>query len=273
MKFVQFAGLGSLIHHPSRAREWPLGKKLKAIKAHGFAGVSGRLDDAIASVASQQGLFTIGQIFPTSPAEFRPLLMAQKAFGALDVSVELGTHDTTPAEAVKWWIRLEAEAAKLDVPVSLETHRDTVTETPEKLFEVAERYEKATGRTLRLTWDFSHLGVVKHLRTGQFVERLLARPDLIQAANLFHFRPFNSHHAQLPVTNKGKVTPEVCDFLDFTQEVMHLWKVAPENRQRTLYACPALGAKGGYALTNFPPVWPDAIILSEELRSRWAKAR
>ena len=273
MKFAQFAGFWTLLHHPSRSREWSLDRKLRTIKQAGFTGVSGRLDDAIASVAAQRGLFTIGQIFPATAAEFLPLLQVQKQLGAHEVTVEFGTHDTSATDAVNGWIRLETEARRLGLTVSLETHRDTVTETPEKVFDLADRYEKRTGRILRLTWDFSHLGVVKHLRTGQFVERLLARPELIQNATLFHFRPFSSHHAQVPVTYKGKLTAEVIDYLDFAQEVMHLWKVAPANKQRTLYGCPALGPKGSYALTNFPPVWPDALVLSSELNKRWQQAR
>lgn len=273
MKFAPFAGLWTLLHHPSRSGEWSLDRKLKTIKSAGFSGVCGRLDDAIASVAAQRELFTIGQIFPTTADEFLPLLKAQKQFGAHEVTVELGTHETTAKDALAGWIRLETEARKLGLSVSLETHRDTVTETPEKVFDLADRYEKRTGRILRLTWDFSHLGVVKHLRTGQFVERLLARPELIQNATLFHFRPFSSHHAQVPVTYKGRLTPEATDYLDFAQEVMHLWKVAPTNKQRTLYGCPALGPKGSYALSNFPAVWPDALILGEELEKRWHLAR
>lgn len=273
MKFVQFVGLWTLAHHPSRAQEWSLSRKFSALKTAGFSGVCARLDAAIASLAQLHELSVIGMVFPDDPAEFPQLLRTQKEFGAGHVTVQLGSHDTTPAEAVKRWIKLEREAEKLGLSVSLETHRDSVTETPEKLFELADRYQKLTDKRLNLSWDFSHLGVVKHLHTGQYVERLLARPDLVQQADHFLFRPFSSHHAQLPVTHKGELTPEVRDYLDFAQEVMHLWKAAPENNDRTFFACPSLGPKGGYALSNFPPVWPDALVLSEELQKRWQKAR
>lgn len=273
MKLVQFAGLWTLVNHPARQREWSIVQKLRAVKAAGFAGICARLDASIAYVAAKQGLFTIGLVFPDDPAEFASLLSAQKSFGAEHVDVQLAAHDTTPAHAVKKWIRLEKEAEKLGLIVSLETHRDTITETPEKLFELADRYFDQMGRPLRLTWDFSHLAVVKHLHTGNFVARLLARPDLVQHATQFHFRPFNGHHAQLPVTHRGKLTPEICDYLDFAQEVMHIWKIAPRNRERTMLACPELGPPGGYALSGFPPVWPDAIVLSQELTKCWQRAR
>lgn len=273
MKFVQFAGLWTLVHHPSRQKEWALDHKLRAIKSAGFAGICARLDAPIASLAQGHELFSIALTFPDSPSEFPQLLKTQKAFGAQHVSVQLGTHETPPAEALKRWLRLEKEADKLEIDVSLETHRDSVTETPEKLIELADRYEEATGKTLKLTWDFSHFGVSKHLPSGQFVDRLLSRPQLVQHATIFQFRPFNSHHAQLPVTHKGELTPEVLDYLEFAQEVMHLWKIAPRNKDRDMLACPSLGPKGGYALSNFPAVWPDALRLSAELNARWAKAR
>lgn len=272
MKLTQFAGLWTLAHHPSRERDWTLERKLRTIKACGFGGVCARLDIAIASLARANGLFAIGLIFPDDPAEFHQLLRTQKEFGAIHVSVQLGSHATSPVDAVRKWIRLENEAEKLGLIISLETHRDSATETPDKLFEVADRYEKQTRRTIQLTWDFSHFGVVKHLPTGQLVERLLIRPDLIQNATQFLFRPFNRHHAQLPVSNKGDLTPEVIDYLGFAQEVMRVWKSSSRNEDREMLACPSLGPKSGYALSNFPAVWPDALRLSEQLTKRWQKA-
>ncbi len=273
MKFAQIAGLWTLAHHPTRESEWSIDRKLRAIKAAGFVGVCAPLDAAIASLAHQHGLLVISVIFPESAEDASRLLLVQKEFGAKQVNVQLGTHTTTPADAVRSWIKLENEAEKLGIELSLETHRDSATETPEKVEEMAARYEKSTGRRLRLTWDFSHLGVVKHLHTGQYVERLLMRPELIQHASQLHFRPFNRHHAQLPVTHKGKLTPETRDYLSFVTDVLRVWKSAPQNKERTLLACPLLGPKGSYALSNFPPVWSDALVLSEELGKCWSGAK
>jgi hypothetical protein len=273
MKFVQFAGLWTLVNHPTRERDWSLEQKFRAIKAAGFGGVCARLDTVTARLARRHSLFAIGQIFPEIPAEFEALLRAQKMAGASQVNVQLGSHDTTAKEAVRKWIRLEQVADGLEIAVSLETHRDSVSESPEKLFELADRYQNETGRLLRLTWDFSHFAIAKHLHPGEWAERLLTRPELVQHAAQFLFRPFNAHHAQLPVTRQKKLTPETLDYLDFAQEVMRLWKAAAGNRERTLLACPELGPLGGYALSGFPPVWPDAIVLSRELAKRWDKAR
>lgn len=271
MNFVQFAGLWTLVHHPSRQQEWTLDRKISAIKAAGFGGVCARLDLPIASLARENGLFMVGLIFPDDPAEFSRLVRTQKEFGAVHVNVQLGSHTTSPTDAVKRWIQLENEAEKHGLIVSLETHRDSVTETPEKLFALADQYEKRTRRTLRITWDFSHFGMVKHLHSGQYVERLLVRPELIQNAVQFHFRPFNRHHAQIPVTDRGELTPEAVDYLKFVQQVMKIWKASPQNRGREMLGCPSLGPKSGYALSNFPEVWPEALELAAQLTQRWAQ--
>src|ERR1700686_78090 len=58
-----------------------------------------------------------------------------------------------------------------------------------------------------------HLAVVKHLVSEIYVERLLVRPDLIQGSQQFHFRPFNGHHCQVPVTRgDGSLTQEINDW-------------------------------------------------------------
>jgi hypothetical protein len=273
MKFEQFVDFWTLLHHPSRQREWSLEQKFRAIKKAGFKAICAPLDAGLASMASDHGLVAVGMIFPDTRVNLSKLLRAQKEFGVADVHVQLGEHDTTPADALKTWLRLEEEAEKLGLEISLSVHRDSVTETPEKLYEFADRYLKSSKKQVRLAWDFSHWGVVKHLRAGNFVERLLARPELVQAAKYIYFRPFNSHHAQLPVTNRGELTPELRDYIKFVEEVMQVWKAAPQNQDRVLFGCPSLGPKGGYALSNFPAVWPDALALSAELNMCWRRQR
>jgi len=135
---------------------------------------------------------------------------------------------------VKHWLRLEREAEKVGgVVVSLEVHRDTCTETPEKTYEIAERYHKATGRMIKMNFDFSHLAVVKHLSPDNYIERLLDHPELVQNSEQCHFRPFNGHHCQVPVTYRGALTPEAKSYLKFVVALLKLWKKAPRNAATT----------------------------------------
>ena len=69
---------------------------------------------------------------------------------------------------------------------AIEVHRDTCTETPEKVYEIAALYQKATGKKIRFCFDFSHIAVVKHL-SPPYADRLLVRPDLVQLSRQVHY--------------------------------------------------------------------------------------
>ncbi|MEJ1971784.1 MAG: hypothetical protein WDM96_04610 [Lacunisphaera sp.] len=209
MPIAHIASLWSLMGHPSRRREWSLERKIRAIAAAGFDGLAARLTPEHHRLADRHGLeHLLGYVSSGDPDEFAALLRAQKEGGARHINVQLANHDTPPAVAVKHWRRLEREAERLGgLVVSLEVHRDTCTETPEKTYEIAERYAQATGGLIRFTFDFSHLACVKHLAPAHFASRLLTHPRLIQHSDQCHFRPFNGHHCQVPVTRRGALTP------------------------------------------------------------------
>ncbi|MGH8020323.1 MAG: sugar phosphate isomerase/epimerase family protein [Opitutaceae bacterium] len=277
-KIAHIANLWSLVGHPSPAREWPLERKIKAVAAAGFDGITSALTPDHRRFAEKHGLkHLLGFISSSDPERFGPMIREQKENGAVHINVQMDDDDTPPAIATKHWLRFEREAEKIGgVVVSLEVHRDTCTETPEKTYEIADRYHRATGRLIKLNFDFSHLAVVKHLGPGNYVERLLVHPELVQHSEQCHFRPFNGHHCQVPVTHRGQLTPEVKSYLDFAYAVMKLWKSAPQNADRTLYACPEMGpiweGGAGYNITGLPPAWKDAAILRGELAKRWRRA-
>lgn len=261
--------------HPSPTKEWSLERKIRAVADAGFDGIAARLTPEHRRLAEKHGLkHLLGYISSSTPREFAEAIRAQKEGGAVHINVQMDDHSTPPTIAVADWLHMEREAERIGgVVVSLEVHRDTCTETPEKTYEIAERYHKATGRLLKFTFDFSHIACVKHLAPADFAERLLVNHPLIQHAEQFHFRPFNGHHCQVPVTHRGALTREVRDYLGFARELMRVWKAAPENARRTLFACPEMGPyDGGYNVTGFPPAWPDAVILRNELKKLWPKA-
>ncbi|MCS6244838.1 MAG: xylose isomerase [Opitutus sp.] len=265
------ATLWTLVEHPGPGRrEWTLARKLRAMREAGFAAVCTVFDETLAATVRAEGLEPVALIFGRDPADYPALIASVVRSGATLANVQLMGHDLPAAESLRRWLALERRATDSGFELSLETHRDTITETPEKIFALAERYEQKTGRLLRLTWDFSHLAVVKHIDPATVAERYLKRTDLIAHATQFHFRPFNAHHVQIPVTRRGARTPEIVPYLDFATTVMQLWKTAPANRTRTCYACPELGpVLGGYGLSTFPSSWPDAIRLQRELEARW----
>lgn len=267
------ANLWTLMGYPSRESEWTLDQKLAAIREAGFDGVCWAPSEELYEGARRHGLIFVGGMAPRSAAEFPPLLADLQRWGAHHVNVQLGAHDTPANKALSMTLTLMDQARRFGLMPAIESHRGTCTETPEKTYALADAYQQATGELLPISWDFSHFAVVKHLTADEFIERLLERPDLIANPQQFHFRPFNGHHVQVPITNsRGELTAEVQDWLPFAETVLRLWLQESGESGREIFICPELGgAEGGYALSTFPDPWEDAKVLREQIDRLWAR--
>ncbi len=268
----QIVNLWTLVWYPSREGEWPLERKLAAVKEAGFDGFTDRLTPEHARLADDLGLQRVGYFSSGKAGEFKALLEQQLAAGARHVNVQLADHDTPTSEAVQLAQELMAAGRVAGVEPSIEVHRDTCTETPEKAYALADAYQQATGELLSMTWDYSHLAVVKHL-LPPFWDRLGVRLDLLQHACQFHFRPFNGHHCQVPVTDgHGQLTPEFLDYAPFVEKVMETW-LAAAPPGRVMFAVPEMGPLWlGYNLHGLPNSWEDAQVLRVELEKYWQRA-
>lgn len=269
----QFANLWTLMGHPSRQHEWTLDEKLCAIQKAGFDGVCWAPSPELTEGARRYGLIFVGGMASADAAEFPQLLDDLKRSGTVQVNVQLGTDAMLTAEALSLCMELMRQARALDLQPVIETHRGTCTETPEKMYALADAYEHATGEMLPISWDFSHFAVVKHLLPENFAEKLLLRPALIQHAQHFHLRPFNGHHAQVAITDgNGRLTQEVVDWLPFAEATLTCWLEGNRNSERELFVCPELGpVQGGYALSTFPASWEDAKVLRAEIDRLWRR--
>ena len=261
--------LWSLVEYPSPRREWSLERKLRAVKEAGFDGFSELATPEHRRWAEKLGLIIVGYFASAKQKEFAALLTQNKEAGAHHINVQLGDHDTPTADAVRLAVRLMAQGRKLGVEPAVEVHRDTCTETPEKTYALADGYEKTTGELLPMTWDFSHLAVVKHL-APPFSERLLLRSDLIQRAQQFHFRPFNGHHCQVPVTDgRGRLSKELKDWLPFAEDVLRTWLKGP-NARKEIFVVPEMGPyRSGYNLQQLPNSWEEAVRLRGVIEKAW----
>lgn len=264
------ANLWTLIGHPAPEREWTLAEKLNAIREAGFDGVCWSPSAELQAAAQRLGLIFVGGMAPMKKSELPALLSDLSRYGAHHVNVQLGEDSMLAPEALDMALALMEQARGLGLAPAIETHRGTCTETPEKFYALAEAYEKAAGELLPVSWDFSHFAVVKHLLPNNFAERLLVRPDLIQNAQQFHFRPFNGHHAQVPITHGGRITQEVVDWLPLAEAVLRCWLEGNSDSGREILICPELGpVEEGYALSTFPNSWEDAKVLRLEIDKLW----
>jgi hypothetical protein len=269
------ANLWTFLEHPSKESEWSLDTKLTAIKEAGFDGVTWGPIPGLKEGLERNGLFFLGGMSSAKAAEFPELLGDLKDCGAHHVNVQLADDFTLTPEAVGLSLILMQEGHKLGLEPAVEVHRDTCTETPEKTYALADAYQQVTGDLLPISWDFSHISVVKHLSPDRYIDYMLVRPDLIERAQQFHFRPFNGHHCQVPVTDgKGNLTQELKDWLPFAEAVMKCWLEGNRDTDRELLVCPEMGPLvGGYNLSTLPNSWEDAKVLRGEIDKLWKKVR
>jgi len=264
----QFAGLWTLTHQPSAKKEWSLDQKFLEAKKAGFDAVGGGADPKVVPLCEKYGMDYVCYIDATMKT-YKEKLEAAQAVNPARINVQLCDHDTLPKESVQVWVKLAALAEKMKLQADLEVHRDTCTETPEKVYEIAALYKKATGKKVRFCWDFSHLAVVKSIHTP-YANQLLEQPDLVQLARQMHFRPFNGHHVQIPTRDaKGNETVEIKAYLEFVDAVLACWMKTAKSGD-VMYACPEFGpAISGYGLSTFPNVWKDAIWLRGKIEGIW----
>jgi len=274
MALHHIANLWSLREYPTAEQPWSIDQQLDAVKAAGFHGVTGRITTATGTAARERGLIIVGYISSSDPEEFGRLLEIQKSAGARHINVQLGDHDTLTEAALQLTLQLFEIAEKIgDLDLSIEVHRDTCTETPEKTYSLADGYYRSTRQLLPITWDFSHFAVVKHLASDIFAERLLVRPDLVQRASQFHFRPFNGHHCQVPVTRTdGSLSRELREWIPFVRDTVRLWLDGNRGANRDLFFVPEMGpVSSGYNLEQLPNSWEDATRLRPILDDIWTQ--
>ena len=269
-KIRHIAAMWTLVQYPNAKKEWSLERKIAAIKEAGFDGFACQPTPEHKALAEKYDLGIVGYISSGKASEFRKLLLENKENGAHHINVQLADHDTLTPEALQLTLKLLAEGEALGVEAAVEIHRDTCTETPEKAYALADAYRKATGKYLPMTLDYSHVAVVKHLHPGNYAERLLVQPKLIQRVSQIHLRPFNGHHCQVPVTDgKGKLTQEIKDWLPFAEALFRVWRAGRQDG-RELFVVPELGPiAGGYNLHSLPNSWEDAIILKSLIAKAW----
>lgn len=263
-----FATAWSLREYPTKAEEWSWAKKFDAMRAAGFDGI---MSPPRAELVERGGLdyWAMGSLgLEHDAGEY---FARAAALGATHATIQPADVETPLADAVEVAARVMTAARAAGVPASIENHRDTFTETPERLWTLCDGYQARTGAALPVCFDHSHFAVVRHL-SAPYWPKLNERPDVLAACGRFHLRPFTGHHCQIPATLDGvKSTPEYALWGEFVSE-MFAWLKA-NSTQREICVCPELGnAAPAYGLSCFPDVWRDACYVGADLRQRWAAA-
>jgi len=188
------------------------------------------------------------------------------------INCQLADHDTPIETAIDLTVAMMSESERQGAEVHLEMHRDTCTETPEKTYAIAEGVKNRAGKYPLINFDFSHPAIVKHLNAANYAERLFENIPLFQQSRLWHIRPFNGHHCQIPVTDgNGSFSPEYAELRPFIRQAFDYWLAGPRPNN-AFWVVPELGPVPGYCLSCFPDGWDDTIVLGKGLRAIWAEA-
>jgi hypothetical protein len=267
-----FATLWSLREYPAQPREWSWTRKFAAIRVAGFEGV---MSPPLPELAARGGLSYLAISSVQSAETIEPTLQAAKDLGALAIGLQLGRPETPLAVALKLALKIRQVAQRLDLPFAIETHRATFTELPETLAALQVAYRKSCGENLPICLDYSHVAVVRHLLPEATWPTLATQqPAALANARQFHLRPFNGHHAQLPVRNaRGRRTPEYLAWRD--RFVAPLFRHLRNQRTPApVLAVAELGhAAPAYGLSTHGDTWQDTLVVARDLRALWSAPR
>lgn len=261
-----FATLWSLRGYPNARQEWSWARKLATVARAGFDGV---MSPPIPEMRQRGDLAYLAITSVRQREQIAPAIEAAKALSAVGLVVQLGEPETGLARTLALALALGREASKAKLSYSVETHRATWLETPEKCWDLADAFRRKTGQPLPFCFDFSHLAVVRHL-AAPFWPKLSERPDLIAAAPVFHLRPFNAHHCQLPVTQgRDGRTPEYLEWHEFAVELSNFLR----RSGSAPILVPELGHNSpAYRLSCFPDTWKDTLATFADLKKIWQKS-
>jgi hypothetical protein len=256
--------------HPNK--QWSMDTKLRKVKEAGFVGFSHGADPEANKACKKYGIVHVGGVDVAKVREALPKLKKFKEMGVHHINIQLCDHDTEVKESVPIARAVMKGGEDLGLQPAIEVHRDTCTETPEKTFALADAYEKRYRKKLRINFDHSHPAIIKQVRAPTYWEpKTNARPDLLRAGELIHFRPFTGSHCQTPVTNgKGKIDRDFALWRDhFLSPMLESWLKGAKSGAE-LYGVVELGPQGsGYALECFPDVWKDACVARVEIQNVW----
>lgn len=267
-----FATLWSLREYPTKSRDWSWARKFAAIRAAGFDGV---MSPPIPAIAARGNLRYLAITSVATPESIVPTFQAAKDLGAVAIGIQIGRPETPLRVALSLARRIRAAARRFELPFAIETHRATFTELPETLTALQSAYRKSCGEDLPVCLDYSHVAVVRHLVPAVTWSTLTTQqPSALAHAEQFHLRPFNAHHAQLPVLNaRGRRTPEYLAWRDeFIGPLFH--HLQRQRATGPVIAVPELGhAAPAYGLSTHGDTWQDTLVVARDLRALWSTSR
>lgn len=260
-----FGTLWSLRQYPTPEDEWSLEEKIERVRSAGFDGLMGPPDDRLLK-AGTAGLpfWAMATYTETLPVEGSFDRASQ--LGAEHITIQLGDFDYSLRQCLALLDDIADLSEKYDLPFSIENHRDTFTETPERYRELQKAYLESGGFSYAHCIDHSHFAVLRHIWPPYF-EALACDEDVMRGARHFHLRPFTGHSCQIPATDgKGDRIPEYLDWLQYVRDLKRF--IDSQEFQEPVFLCVEMGnAHPAYRLSIYPDNWEDTQVVLMDVRS------
>jgi hypothetical protein len=260
-----YATAWSIREYPNKEDEWSWSHKFDSIRGAGFTGIMSPPREELSGRGDldywAMGSLGVGDDYAAYFGEV-------KSLGATHATIQPCDVDTPLEDAVAAIVGIVEAAKQVAIPITVECHRDTFTETPEKMWALYDGFFEKTGEPMPTCFDHSHFGVVRHY-AAPYWDKLNERPDILKDCPRFHMRPFNGHHCQIPATFDGeKRTPEYGLWADYVKSLMAFLK--SNGTVEDIHMVPELGhAAPSYGLSCFPDIWKDAQVIGHDLRRWW----
>ncbi|MFC0329857.1 sugar phosphate isomerase/epimerase family protein [Paenibacillus sepulcri] len=254
-------------------KEWSAEQKFEHIAKAGFTGILGRLPEPSEArrwrSLLDQYQFSFGvQSFPGSREELRLFLKEAEAFGVSYVNSQVADAFVTGSEAVSLLEGLCEEAAAVQIPYYVETHRGKLTQDLIRTAGYVREVEQ-----LRLTIDLSH-----YVAAGEMIDvQQQAEPlfdQLLQRTSSIHARVSNGQQIQADIGERGE-HPMLPHFKRWWSSGMSYWK-SKAMPGDVLPFVTELGPPG-YAITDsdsreLSDRWQQALLLKEIAMQLWNEA-
>jgi hypothetical protein len=271
---VLTGNLWSLSGYPQPQAEWAEEDKIRFFANAGFQAVTMAGRPGLGKWLHEHfGLRLCGFFQADSIEEMEPAYLREVLAGAETINCFLGAPTTPAPLATAMLIELDRLERAHAVPVHVETHRATMLEVPEFAFAAYQACAHLSGRWPRLCHDDSHVSIVKHLSLPQLSAFFAAErnPQLLRRSHQMHLRPFNGHHAQVPVLDhKGIETPEFLAWLEYVRPLISTWSQLHKDCA-DLWVVPELGPLvDGYQLSTAADVLDELSHCAARIRGLFA---
>jgi hypothetical protein len=258
----------SLIGLPRDGAEWGLDEKMRRVKQAGFELIECWLDDsnetAVSGAAAAAGLELALGAHPYTTADFtRAVAQAQK-LEARYVVVQVGHAFLSDEETTSLLREGLRCAAGEGVPMFVETHRATVTESAYRTLRLVEALPE-----IRFTGDFSHWAVAGDMAS---VEALAPRiGPVLDRVRTIQARVSNGEQVQVDVGD-GKGRPAQ-GYVGIWAEAIRRWRVQAQPGE--YFVCATELGPPPYSILDLQgressDRWEQSLVMRDLLRSAWA---